>query len=287
MKAPVLQSKLLLAAALFGVLGFVTLAVVRLSAGPFTAAPSPSPATVHTINAVAVLPSIIPLNTPTAVTVTATITDPAVVQGGVNLLRVNGIGIQPTIIAEFQNNGNGTFTAQVNLNPSTTSPIQLEVSAAFQGSLLRVLSSPKSISITGTPNGFTLDPSPLSYGGPVSFNNFDNAYIQGGIIPSGGAEIDATAIPLPTSSLNSYITTVELQGSTNISTSSVTVSGIICTEAFYTDTFGSLIYDNVAAYCPSGSSLDKFYLSYRDGDPNANTYVANFQQFLNGTTLAH
>jgi hypothetical protein len=108
-----------------------------------TAANPASPA--PTIGAATAVPTVIPVNTPTIVTVTSIIADPALIPTNVNLLRINS-NSNPTILGRLLDNGtNGDavagdkiFTAQVNFTETTTGQIQLQISAAFRGVLRRV-----------------------------------------------------------------------------------------------------------------------------------------------------
>jgi hypothetical protein len=100
------------------------------------------------IGAVRTSPMTAAIGTPTPVTVTASITDPSLITGSVNLLQLNGDGTT-TILGVLHDDGlNGdafagdlVFTFAAALNATTASQIQLQVSAAFRGSLLRVKSS--------------------------------------------------------------------------------------------------------------------------------------------------
>lgn len=106
--------------------------------------------TTHTIGAVTASPNIIAVNTSTNVTVSAVITDPAVIPASVNLLRLGATGTQPTIVGQMQGNGNGTYSIQVPLDPTAPGQINFEVSAAFRGQLTRVISNVISVAIWKT-----------------------------------------------------------------------------------------------------------------------------------------
>ena len=93
-------------------------------------------------------PATIVVNTPTTVTVKASIT-PAPILNGVNLLRLGATGTQSTILGVMHDDGknadavasDGIYTLQVPFNEPVAGSIQLQVSAAFQGALKRVLSA--------------------------------------------------------------------------------------------------------------------------------------------------
>lgn len=104
------------------------------------------------IAAVRMSPATAVIGTPTQVTVQASITDPSLISGGVNLLQLNPDG-STTILGTLHDDGiNGdqsagdqVFTIIVTLTAPSATTIQLQVSAAFKGQLLRVRSSPMSL----------------------------------------------------------------------------------------------------------------------------------------------
>ena len=88
-----------------------------------------------------------PTVVPTVVTVTVKITDPGVVAGGVNLLRLNPTG-NPTVLGIMNDDGlrgdavanDKIFTLEI-LSETETSSVRLQVSAAFKGFYKPVLSN--------------------------------------------------------------------------------------------------------------------------------------------------
>jgi hypothetical protein len=99
----------------------------------------------HTIGGTGVSPRIAVVGQPSIVTVSASISDPAVIVGGVNLLRLDSLGnatVLGTLHDDGQNGdavaGDGVFTYQAPLNESAVGQIHFQVSAAFRGSILRV-----------------------------------------------------------------------------------------------------------------------------------------------------
>jgi hypothetical protein len=105
-------------------------------------------ATTPTVGTPSTTPSLITVNTPTTVTVTAQIS-PTPITNGVNLLRVGATGTQPTILGVMHDDGlngdavanDGIYTLQIRFNEAVVGQIQLQVSAAFKGLLTRSLSS--------------------------------------------------------------------------------------------------------------------------------------------------
>jgi hypothetical protein len=104
---------------------------------PVYAAPS--------IGAVRATPTTAVIDTPTQITVTASVTDPSLIPGGVNLLELNANGTT-TILGTLHDDGlngdayagDGVLTLLVTLKAASASQIQLQISAAFRGLLLRV-----------------------------------------------------------------------------------------------------------------------------------------------------
>lgn len=127
------------------------------------------------------------------------------------------------------------------------------------------------------PQGWNFHREILNLGGPLNIRNFDQ-YLGGGVLPVGGAEID--------------ITTVSSNGQTDLNSLAQEELGAASAQGYrvddrpallvsYTDNFApGLNYDNRAAYVAVGDAIYKFFLSYRNGDPRANSYVRDFQQVL-------
>ena len=239
----------------------------------------------HTIGTVSATPAEVPAGSLTPVTITAIITDPSLITSSVQLLRL-GSGSQSTDLGLLQSTGSSSYTIQITMNEPSPDQARFAVSASFANGSSPVVSNPVSVISLATPAKFRADPGPLSLGGPVSFDNFGGAYEQGGVIPAGGATINATVMPLPTGPLADYISSAELQGALIQGTSSSSVGGTSCLAVNYLDIFtANLSYSNQAVYCPSEDLLYKFFLSYNSGDPNASQYEAAFMQVVNSAAL--
>lgn len=236
----------------------------------------------HTVGPVTIAPNAVAAGQPTPVTITAEISDPALIPTSVNLL-IYGTNGSVVNAGSLVSEGDGIFTAAVNL---TLSPGEsLAVSAAFLGTLRRVISTPISPTFISVPGTFAVNAALAAAGGALSLDNFGGAYLQGGTIPDGGASIDINPVPLPPGLLSDFITS-ELDGNMPTSTSTQEVSGITCTEVIYTDTIETDPLQHVTVYCPSGSTLAKFYLTYYPGDPHEPQFLANFQQVLNNAQIS-
>jgi hypothetical protein len=118
--------------------------VSNTSTPPTLAAPSTTP----TVGTPGATPSMVIANTSTPVTVTVQITGPNLIPGSVNLLLLGATGTQPTILGVMQD-GSGVYSLQSVFDETTTGDIKLEVSAAFQGLLKRVISPVLQIPVWG------------------------------------------------------------------------------------------------------------------------------------------
>jgi len=127
------------------VLIYVAIGILALASGALVARLRAQP--VATVPAPIITPEVIPVDTPTEVTVTVSISDARVIPTGVNLLRVNGIG-SPTNLGRMYDDGtngdgspgDGVFSRSLTLHEHQPGAVQLQVSAAFRGILRRSLS---------------------------------------------------------------------------------------------------------------------------------------------------
>jgi hypothetical protein len=89
-------------------------------------------------------------------TVTASITPPPI-SNSVNLLRIGATGTQPIFLGVMHDDGqngdpvsgDGIYTLQVPFDESTAGQVQLQVSAAFQGRLMRIVSTIIQVEVWG------------------------------------------------------------------------------------------------------------------------------------------
>lgn len=125
------------------------------------------------------------------------------------------------------------------------------------------------------PNGWQI----ISFGPTFSLTTFGNAYVDGDVIPSGGAEID-----IATTTVYNNLGTImqtELLSATNVTTTAVTVDDTACAEASYNNTYtGGIASQDIAVYCEQGTELWKMYLSYRENDPDGSAHIAAFKSVL-------
>jgi hypothetical protein len=155
-------------------------------------------------------------------------------------------------------------------------PVKVEIRASVEEQGLRL----------GYPQNWEVNEFLLTLDGPLSLNNFANAYAEGGIIPNGGAKIDITTIPLPSTPISDVIAS-DLHGTTIVGTSLQTVGGESGTRIIYTADFPPLLVEkSIAVYVPHNNTLYKFFLSYREGDPLENQFITDFQQILDSVRFA-
>ncbi len=130
------------------------------------------------VGSVSFMPTVIAVNTSTAVTITIPIPDPTLISGSVNLVRYD-TGT-PTIIGALNDNGqNGDavvkdqiYTIRTSFGATSTTNIELRVSAAFRGRLQRYISPQFQIAVTQ--NGSRPLPPDPGQAGMQTLNGIDS-----------------------------------------------------------------------------------------------------------------
>ncbi|MGI0085581.1 MAG: hypothetical protein ACREBQ_10910, partial [Nitrososphaerales archaeon] len=263
---------------------------------------APHPVAAQTITKATAAPGVTPANFTTDVKFSAKVTGhPALVE----LIYQNGPAGHPVVVGQLRkkecrdhddgrdgedrdqdrgckNRDRYTLSQRFNF---PVGQAQFQISAT--GSQGQVLSPVIPVLSLNTPSGFTINSDLLAVGGPLNLNTFNSNYIQGGIIPHGGADIHVSTVPLHSPPFNNYID-IQLNGTTITSRGPINVSGVSCTQVFYTDSYEGtpLSFNNEVIYCPSGKSLYKFNLSYNAGDSHANQYLSSFQQVISNAQFA-
>jgi hypothetical protein len=138
------------------------------------------------IGSTAITPSSVALNTATEVTITATITDPSLIPGSVNVQRLDPVARVFNVVSLMYDDGthgdavagDGIYTIRLSFDEPAPFPVVLRVSAAFKGSLLRTFSNPFNLGVTGLPptaitiaspaNLAFVNASPITVSGTVS-----------------------------------------------------------------------------------------------------------------------
>jgi hypothetical protein len=133
------------------------------------------------------------------------------------------------------------------------------------------------------PVGWTCNTALLAQAGPINLTNFGGAYLRGGILPPGGAEIDITNAPA-VASVQDLIRN-ELRGVTLDPLRPFSDNGKTGIQAAYTFDVQGVVERNVAVYIPQGSALYKFYLSYWTGDRNEAALLGTLSQVVREAQL--
>jgi hypothetical protein len=155
---------------------------------------------------------------------------------------------------------------------SSTGPTSSSTSAGMTVTLTQVYSN-GSFSFN-YPTGWT----PATYS-PFAMDDFGSKYVDGDIIPEGGAEIDVVTTTVY-GNLQSIMET-ELMSATNVTTSAITVDGVPCAKATYDSTYtANIASKDTAIYCQEGNELWKIYLSYRADDSAASAHIADLDSVL-------
>lgn len=121
-------------------IGTITILVGAVGVAWLGAAPS--------IGETAVTPTVVGINTPTQVTVTTRISDTTLIPASINLLKVDAGGNTVANVGRMFDDGthgdaaagDNLFSVNVALNETTTGRAFFQVSAAFRGTVKRVLS---------------------------------------------------------------------------------------------------------------------------------------------------
>jgi hypothetical protein len=187
----------------------------------------------QTIAPVAVTPSTIPVGVGTPVLITAVITDPAVLPGGVQVQRYDSqgrvVGVIGLLTDDATNGdavaGDKTFSLRLPAYELTPGPITLRVSAAFQGRVLRILSAPFILSVTGTP-------STISITTPANLSYFNLSPIQvTGTIGDPGAQVKINGIDAAKSGTTFLAQVPILEGTNTLTAVAINSNGTATTAS--------------------------------------------------------
>ena len=117
------------------------------------------------------------------------------------------------------------------------------------------------------PPGWKFNKGLLVAGGPIALTNFAETYGRGGVLPTGGAEIEITSVPRPIE-LAGYAR-AELKGVQQLRLEELTSNGKPALRVSYSDEIADGIATrNLVYYVPQGTRLYKFYLTFGSGDPH-------------------
>jgi len=169
-----------------------------------------------TIGTTSIAPSSTSAGVPIVVTVSSSITDASVIPSSVNLQRVDSAGRVLSVIGTLHDDGlNGDAIAGDHIYSLTTTVFEnvpgtvlLRVSAGFKGVLLRALSAPLPVNITGTPTG-------ISISSPVNGSYLNTAPITvNGTVGDPAATITVNGVNSPPSA-GRFVATVPLNEGPN------------------------------------------------------------------------
>jgi RHS repeat-associated protein len=181
------------------------------------------------IGPTAATPSTIVLNAPATVTITSQITDPTLLPAGVNLVRMDASG--PTIVGVLHDDGlngdaaagDGIYSYQFTVTPSSVGAIGYQVTAAFRGVLLRSQTSVFYVNVVpGAPSitDFTPKTGPVGTLVTITGNNFAP---YTGVVPQlSMAKLGGGTINAPLASLSN--TSVSFVAPTGAATGNLAVS---------------------------------------------------------------
>ena len=134
------------------------------------------------------------------------------------------------------------------------------------------------------PAGWSVNQNLIAAAGPIAITNFGGAYIRGGVLPSGGAEIEITSVPAPPD-VAAYARN-ELRGAAVEPVRPFSDSGKTGVQAAYTYEVTPRSFEkNVVIYIPRGPVLYKFYLSYWNGDRNEPAYIGTLGNIVREAQL--
>ncbi len=226
------------------------------------------PLATHTVGTATATPLMISEGTSTQVSVSVQITDPALIATSVNLLRLGATGTQPAILGVMKSSGNGMYTLQPTFNEATPGQIQLQVSAAFVGTLQRVLSNVVTVSAWGVltdatsgftalypPNLYNVPPGHFALQSSAGGVDIGGAPPPGGPVSATGYSIAITPVPYNVSStfdINQYLS-VEYSNSYIDTITSTTIGGAPGYVVTFTQEEGggqplAIVYHNGYAY---------------------------------------
>jgi hypothetical protein len=114
----------------------------------------------------------------------------------------------------------------------------------------------------------------------IELVNFSH-WLQGGILPPGGAAITVPVFPLPSEPLDSIIER-DMKGHVARGISDISVDGLEAKRVESTVELGDGFSENwVRVYVPHQEKLYKFILVYHAGDPQAANFLQDFEAIIN------
>lgn len=165
------------------------------------------------------------------------------------------------------NNDNKTSSNNTSANKSNSSGIKNQLDD-------RIPLESKTLAIR-YPKELTFNQQAHNAGGPISLRTFTD-YARGGVVPTGGCDIEITNTPVSASSIDATLT-AEVG---NASHTTETVGGLPAVRATYTDAYPGFSLSSIAVYVANGNLLHKFFLTWRTGDASQTTCLDKFNKTL-------
>ena len=186
------------------------------------------------VDSAGISPGSAPVGVATIVTVTALISDPSVLPEGVNLQRLDTAGRVVAVLGLLRDDGmNGdvaagdkTFTIRATIFETTPGPVTLRISAAFRGSLIRALSAPLTVNVTGgTSTGIAI----LS---PANFAYLNTSPVNiSGTVGDSGAQVTVNGVPASVSGGGFQLTVPLVEGNNTLTAVAQNTGGTTSTSS--------------------------------------------------------
>ena len=113
-----------------------------------------------------VTPSTVALNQPTSVTATCQLTtaggDPALLSGGMNLVRLTSGGLNSSVVGVMTAGAGGTYSYTFSDTETVTGQYQLQCVAALSGTILRTRSAAATVTVVPAPSVTSLSTTPAT-----------------------------------------------------------------------------------------------------------------------------
>jgi len=186
-----------------------------------------------TIGTVKALPATASVGVATSVTITATITDPGVIPSTVQVQLLDGTGKVLSIVGTMHDDGangdaapnDGVYSLAVTVYQTAAGPVTYRVAAGFKGALLRALSAPVVVNVTGTGVGITiLSPANLGYVNTSPIN-------VSGSVQDPGATVKINGVTAPVTSGKFLATTPLVEGVNTLTAVATNTGGTVTTAS--------------------------------------------------------
>ncbi|MCW5981096.1 MAG: hypothetical protein KIT09_23640 [Bryobacteraceae bacterium] len=210
---------------------------------------------------------------------------------------------QPEALGNFRDAGGGRFTIAVTFREPTPGRIQLRAAAvpsapAAVAAPRPSYSDPVFITVSqapparppvtqqargfraAIPDGFVWNTKVAEAGGPWSVNNFRSQYLRGGVVPTGGCEIEGTSGPARLGAAEQL--RKDMPG---VTVREATANGHPALRVQQDEEVApGLTYRTLSAYISAGQSTYKLFATFRAGDGAEAACRAAFDRVLGSFT---